>query len=366
MIEEIIKSEIREKGYITLGRFMELSLYHPEYGYYMTRDPFGMAGDFTTASEISQMFGEIIGLWVADIWRQMGKPTRFNLVELGPGRGTLMRDMVRVTDRVDGFTDSVQKWFMECSPFLKEIQEKTCADIGIRWIEALSQIDNDDPCIMIGNEFMDALPIDQFSRKYGRYMQKIVVENGVEFTFDEIEIPEEVVPVYYKEFGSFVEQFEFSKAQKRFMDICCQRLKKTSGAALLIDYGYIRESVKIDTVQAVKAHKFSEILADIGETDLTAHVNFGWLRHEIKKHGVDWHGVAEQGAFLKELGLNQRAESLKNAASSKDNVQQIISDIDLAVERLAGRKGMGHLFKVACFSSGIHLRPAGFSTSSGT
>jgi len=179
-LEHIIKQKIRERGpggYMDLGEYMSLCLSHPEHGYYMTRDPFGQKGDFTTAPEISQMFGEMIGVWVADTWIKMGSPKKIIILECGPGRGTLMADAMRVTKNVDGFHDAVQLHLLEMSPVLKDIQKDSLKEYGATWHSEPESVPTDSPLIVIGNEFLDALPVRQLVFTETGWQEKVVKIN---------------------------------------------------------------------------------------------------------------------------------------------------------------------------------------------
>lgn len=345
--------------------FMDMALYHPEYGYYMTRDPFGIDGDFTTSPEISQMFGELIGAWIIDTWIKMGSPERFQLIECGAGRGTMMADIWRVCKAVDSIAKAVQIRIIETSPLLKKIQKTALEDAPVTWIDTLDELDNT-PIIVLGNEFLDAMPVRQFF-----WTKEGWKERGVSLGIDDSsgidslcaeDTATDIVPDDVRENKLVMNQaYEYSPAQKRVIgDISCA-LKKNTGACLLIDYGYT--SGQGDTLQAVKGHEHTEILHNIGECDLTAHVNFSLIRKWAKQHNLTIHGPQTQGVFLLSLGIESRANILSAAAlkiPDKTKSQNAIDHINSAKERLIQPKKMGSLFKVMSLSYGIDAPLAGF------
>ncbi len=328
-----LKDIIQKEGPIDVGRFMALALGHPEFGYYMTRDPFGRGGDFTTAPEISQMFGEMIGAWVADVWTQMGRPD-FVLLECGPGRGTLMADMMRATKNVPGFHEACSVHLMEISPVLKDKQAGVLADYKPMWHAGLESVPKDKPLIMIANEFLDALPVRQFVRDGGAWHERMVDFKDGTFVF----VPEQ---------GEIMEQ---SPACVDFIKDVSAHLQKTGGAALFIDYGYT--SGTGESLQAVKNHKYVPVLEDVGNADLTAHVDFAALKEVA---GVKVLGPVEQGAFLRKLGIEARAEMLAQKAAPEQKVQ-----LQNALQRLCDSGQMGSLFKVMGLVHGETIHPAGF------
>ncbi|MBK6897257.1 MAG: SAM-dependent methyltransferase [Alphaproteobacteria bacterium] len=359
-LELILAARIASQGPLDIGTFMELALGHPEHGYYRNRDPLGRRGDFTTAPEISQIFGELIGLWAAELWRQMGSPKKLILMECGPGRGTLMADALRAAKSVQGFIDSLEIHLLETSPVLREIQKHNLSEYAIHFHEKLPPDAGGVPVIIIGNEFLDALPVRQLIKRGHEW-----TERAVKFTPDEgFAITEKPCEVSVKDPGmphaEEGEIVEISPAQKTFI-LQTLKLLKAGGAALFIDYGHIK-SAPGDTLQAVRDHKYAEILKDIGEADLTAHVDFERLSQVTRKAGAWVYGPVTQSHFLLSLGLAQRAETLIRAAQSphSPSAENSLQDIKSAVLRLSGSAGMGQLFKAICITHDRTLRPAGF------
>lgn len=343
-LEEYLAGYIQSHGSVDIGQFMIIALSHPVHGYYMKQDPFGRGGDFTTAPEISQMFGEMIGVWVADVWEKMGKPAQFTLLECGPGRGTLMADLLRVAP----FKNNCEVHLLEMSPVLKALQAKAVPDA--QWHESLDTIPCNRPVIIIANEFLDALPVRQFQKIEKGWMERVVNFNGREFEFKWEKSSSPLVP--QQSGGRFNDVFEISPSRNTFTKSLSHLIKQTKGAALLIDYGHVQPGYG-DTLQAVKEHRYVPVLRHIGDADLTAHVDFHAIAEEAKSAGVAVSGPVEQGVFLKSLGIEMRAEYLKTKAKNAD-------DIESALHRLVASDQMGSLFKVMGLSYDTLLQPAGF------
>lgn len=359
-LEQILAARIASEGPLDIGTFMELALGHPEHGYYRNRDPLGKAGDFTTAPEISQMFGELIGLWAADLWRQMGSPKKLILMECGPGRGALMADALRATRNVAGYHNSLEIHLLETSPVLREIQKKNLQGYTLYFHERLPEKSFGSPVILIGNEFLDALPVRQRVRRGSGWTERAVTfapEKG--FVFVEIPCNEPEGRADWPE-AHEGDVFEISPAQDAFIAQCLELLAP-GGAALFIDYGHTK-SAPGDTLQAVRAHKYTQVLKDIGQADLTAHVDFARFARIAENRGACVFGPVTQSRFLLSLGLAERAETLMRTAQTTHSPadQNSLQDMKSAVLRLSGPAGMGQLFKAVCFTHDLTLRPAGF------
>lgn len=350
-LEGIIIQHIKDNGAMSIGDYMAMALGHPEHGYYMTRDPFGAEGDFTTAPEISQLFGEMIGVWVADVWQQMGAPSEFTLLECGPGRGTLMADILRATRHVPGFGEAAQVFLMEVSPVLKEMQGWRLKDYAPTWIETVDEIPQGKPLIVIGNEFLDALPFLQFQKGVDGWEERIVDVKDGQLCFGTREADGEMlelIPFHIRE-KSAGSIFEFAPNRIGFLSAVSKVFEKNGGAGLFIDYGHKKAAVG-DTFQAVKKHESVDVLSHIGEADLTSHVDFEMLVRGVK---VAVHGPVQQGQFLKALGIDLRATALLKHANEGQ-----AQDMQKALYRLTSPGEMGELFKVIGLSSG--LKPCGF------
>lgn len=356
-LEETLKEKIKRNGAITVHAYMATALSAPEHGYYMRQDPFGEEGDFITAPEITQMFGEMLGLWGALSWKTMGAPDPVQVVELGPGRGTLMSDAMRAAEVVPGFTDAAQIYMVEISPVLREIQRKTVLG-NVGQVPAMRERIEDvasGPMILFANEFFDALPIRQFVKTEDGWCERMVGLDSAEDAFvflagaplqDLSAIPEDLRDVPP---GAFYE--DCPRALEIVRDVAA-RLKAHGGVALFIDYGHGEFAVG-ETLQALKAHRYHDVLDGPGSADLTAHVNFAALAECARAEGVDVHGPVPQGAFLARLGMGERAEMLLHNANAAQ-AQEIRS----AYHRLTDADEMGAMFKVLCLAApGLPVAP---------
>ncbi|WP_430911950.1 class I SAM-dependent methyltransferase [Methylobacterium sp. sgz302541] len=332
-----IAAIIRETGPIGIDRYMALCLGHPVHGYYRTRDPLGRAGDFTTAPEISQMFGELIGLWIASVWMAMGRPERAILAELGPGRGTLMADALRAL-RSAAPDAAFALHLVETSPALRARQEEALAGFSPTWHEGPQTLP-DGPAIVVANEFFDCLPVRQFERTPRGWCERLVglSEDGT-LTIGLAPEPDRSLA---KE-GPVGVVTTLAGPAADTMRGLAGRIRAQGGGLLAIDYGHARPGFG-DTLQAVAGHAFTDPLAAPGEADLTVHVDFAALARAARAGGAVVHGPVDQRDFLLALGLTLRAERLKRAATPVQS-----EAVDAAVARLTdtGRGGMGRLFKV--------------------
>jgi NADH dehydrogenase [ubiquinone] 1 alpha subcomplex assembly factor 7 len=343
-LEKIIRKIIEAEGPMPLDRFMTLCLSHPEHGYYMSRDPLGAAGDFTTAPEISQVFGELIGVWVAQVWEQMGSPKHFALVELGPGRGTLMADVLRVLEKVPSCIKAAEIHLVEVSPVLRMAQQdKVPQATWHAHVASLPSLST----ILIANEFFDALPIRQFERREGRVFERCVGLSG-----GALEIG--LVPSGYQISKSGDGIYEDASIRDVIATNLGHHLKAVSGAALIIDYGHLRDSMG-DTLQAMKTHKYCKVTEHIGDADITSHVNFESLGKAFLQGGAKPAGFMTQGAFLQAMGIDARTRVLAGHARGAAQ-QQILA----ASERLALPAQMGELFKLMAVTGGLEAAPYPF------
>lgn len=345
---------IRQDGPMSLERYMALALGDPHDGYYMTRDPFGAAGDFTTSPEISQMFGELIGLWCADLWLRAGSPSKLTLVELGPGRGTLMNDLLRATEAVRGFHDALDVVLVEMSPVLGALQKETLASSHprITWQADIATLPPT-PTLIIANEFFDALPIRQYQKRHEHWYECLVgVDDDEQLIFGLSSTPVAMSGPG----GQDGDVLEYSPACDAIMQDLARHIGGHGGAGLVIDYGYLRSGFG-STLQALYRHAFIEPLHNPGEVDLTAHVNFEALQDAIRKGGIRSHGPLTQAELLDRLGLAMRVETLLRKASPRQ-----AEDIRQAEKRLTDTQptGMGQLFKALAFSHPSWPSPAGF------
>lgn len=341
----IIKARIAEKGSLSIAEYMELCLGHPEYGYYRKQDPFGARGDFITAPEISQIFGEMIGVWLGEIWKRLGGRA-MSLVELGPGRGTLMADMLRATKNVPGFHDAITIHMVETSPHLANAQyvKLRHEHPRIEWLDSLDEVP-DVPMLLVANEFLDALPIRQFVQAEDGVRERRVGWNEAEQKLQFIQGP---VGLSLAKSGQKIAVgtvMEQCPAARQMVRAIAQRVSAHHGAALLIDYGYLGEAYN-DTLQAVKSHSFHPVLADPGEADVTAHVDFTTLQHVAQSEGAVVSGPLGQGMYLRNMGAELRLNMLLQHANEEQK-KNLIS----GVERLVSPQAMGELFQVMALTS---------------
>jgi len=348
-LETEIRRRIKAAGPMPVSEYMALCLSHPQYGYYTTRDPLGARGDFITAPEISQMFGELIGLWMAATWKKMGSPENVRLIELGPGRGTLMKDALRALNVMPGFRDAVVVHLVEINPILRAQQERTLHGPAtpIFWHDTLEDVPPG-PGIIIANEFFDALPVCQAvktARGWHERCVEIDAEGKLAFTYAAEPLPkfESVLPKAVREAPP---DSIFEWRDDRAAMALGRRVGKYGGAALVIDYGHAASDVG-DTLQAVGKHAFADPLTAPGEIDLTAHVDFQALKRAVEAMGPAGHGPVDQGDLLRRLGIETRAAKLRERAQPGGAVQ-----IDAALARLTGygHGEMGGLFKAVAFA----------------
>lgn len=331
---------IGEDGPISVSRYMALCLGHPRHGYYMKQDPFGAAGDFTTAPEISQIFGELIGLWAATLWRVMGEPASLRLVELGPGRGTLMQDLLRAARVLPGFREALSLHLVETSPVLREKQRESLAPSGItpQWHERVEQA-LDGPAIVLANEFLDALPLDQFELTSEGWCERLVGLDGAgQLVFGLASEPDRAITLAAPR-GAVLEQ---PAAALDLVATAAGHVASQGGAALFIDYGPARSGFG-DTLQGLRRHGFADPLAEPGDADLTVHVDFARIAAAGLKAGAAAQGPVPQRDFLLALGLQERVEALSRRATPAQ-AEALAAGAARLVE--TGATAMGELFKV--------------------
>jgi SAM-dependent MidA family methyltransferase len=343
-LEVEIRRRIAAAGPMPVAQYIDLCLTHPQYGYYITRDPLGVRGDFTTAPEVSQMFGELIGLWMIAVWRQMESPDNIRIIELGPGRGTMMADAMRAARVVPDFLSAATLHLVEISGPLRERQEKTLANAGAQkfWHSTLEEVPAGQ-AIIVANEYFDALSVNQAVKQDDGWHSRVIeVSDEGRLRFG---VAAEPIPYFDAILTQHVQAAQPGDIFEWRSDVPAlelgRRIAREPGAALIIDYGHT-ESDLGDTLQAVGGHAFADLLSAPGSVDLTAHVDFEALKHAAESMGAVSFGPIDQAQLLYALGIDTRAASLKNYADPKR-----ASDIDAAVSRLTGRtrSGMGTLFK---------------------
>jgi SAM-dependent MidA family methyltransferase len=346
-LETEIRRRIALGGPIPVVHYMSMCLTDPENGYYTTNDPIGAGGDFTTAPEISQMFGELLGIWAGSVWRQMGSPTLIRIIELGPGRGSMMQDALRAAHVMPEFRTAISVHFVEISPLLEAKQRKFVGGLGVpfEWHKSLDEVP-DGPAIILANEFFDVLPVHQAVMCADGWHERVIkIDEDKKLRFsiarDPIPLFEQMLPRGMRaQIGAI---FEW-RTDRTALELG-RRVRQTGGAALVIDYGHARSGAG-DTLQAVGKHNYADPLSSPGLVDLTAHVDFQALREAAESMGANAYGPLDQGEFLRRLGIEQRAAVLRNAAPPSK-----MMEAERALQRLTGDtgRGMGRLFKAMAF-----------------
>ncbi len=354
-----IRRLIHSSGPMPVWRYMEMCLAHPEHGYYVSRDPLGREGDFTTAPEVSQMFGELLGLWAASVWKAIGSPPVLRLIELGPGRGTMMADALRALRVLPPLFQALSIHLVEINPLLRERQQETLRGFrNVSWHDDFDDVP-DGPAVILANEFFDVLPIHQMIRREtGWHERAIDIDADGNFMFCDGSEP---VPRFEVLLTSLVRAapvgavFEW-RPDAEIMKLA-SRVRDQDGAALIVDYGHTRSDAG-DTFQAIARHAFADPLKNPGEADVTAHVDFEALKRAAEDLGTHVHGPVPQGDFLRRLGIETRAAGLMAKAAP-----DVSEDIAAALQRLigGGQGGMGSLFKVMAISEPRLTDLAGFS-----
>jgi NADH dehydrogenase [ubiquinone] 1 alpha subcomplex assembly factor 7 len=358
-LEAEIRRRIAAAGPMPVGEYMTLCLTDRAHGYYVTRDPLGQRGDFITAPEVSQMFGELIGLWMAAVWKQMGEPANVRIIELGPGRGTMMSDALRATRVMPAFRAAIVLHLVEISPVLQTQQERTLEQLPVPmfWHPTLMDVPAG-PAIIVANEFFDALPVNQAVKTERGWHERCIEidsEGKLAFTLAPNPVPQfdRLLPPAVREAANS-SIFEW-RSDTVAMEMG-RRIARDGGAALVIDYGHANSAVG-ETLQAVGQHTYANPLIAPGTIDLTAHVDFEALARAVEPMGANSFGPIEQSEFLRRLGIETRAAALKVKAAGA-----FAAGVDAALARLTGRSraGMGALFKAAAYAHPLLGVPPGF------
>ena len=354
-LREHLVSLIAAEGPISVATYMQAVLAH----YYAKSDPFGARGDFITAPEISQVFGELIGAWCVAVWEQLGSPPRFSLIELGPGRGTLMRDVLRAARVRPAFREAADVVFVELSPGLREQQREALRESKVRSVEWRDEFEAPagQPLIVIANEFFDALPIEQFVMTHQRWRERRIGVGGngeLGFVLSPTALPRDSFPLAS---ALCVEgaMFELGPMRTAVAERIGASITAQGGAALVIDYGFLGPAVG-DTLQAMRGHKFESVLAEPGHADVTAHVDFAALAAGLVRGGADVYGPVAQGALLHRLGGRERTAALAARATPAQR-----EALEIGYKRLTEDELMGSLFQ-ALVAASPGLLPPGFGS----
>ena len=332
----------KKKKILPVDKFLQNVLYDKKIGYYSTKQPFGISGDFVTAPKISNLFSEIIAIWIISTWEFFGKPRNINIVELGPGDGSLAKVLLAVFKKFPDFNYAKKFYLYEVSNLMKNMQKKNIKNCQIKWIKNFKNIDNG-PVIFFGNEFFDALPIKQFKREKGYLSEK-------HFSIDK---NERIKEIYKKALKSDITNIESYKSLKnlKFIEFpkyglselkkIIKKILQLKGCLLLVDYGYLKPENQ-NTLQSVMKHKKNYLFNNLGKADITSHVNFKLLIEFFLKSNLKVKKILPQEKFLKNMGIIERAEAISKKIKFRDQ-----SNMYLRLKRLLSPKLMGELFKVA-------------------
>jgi len=332
----------KKSKFLPVDNFFANILYDEQFGYYSTKQPFGRDGDFITSPKVSNLFSEIIAIWLINTWENFGKPKKFNFVELGPGDGSLTKTLLNTFEKFPEFNSVKKIYLYEKSSYLKKIQERKFADKNVKWIKDFNNI-KDGPVVFFGNEFLDAIPIKQFRKKNGSFFEKnyILTKNfNIEETYRKAS---NVNSKMLKSYSSIKDLnfIEFPKLGFQNLKKITKKILKLEGCILLIDYGYLKPHNQ-NTLQSVLKHKKNNLLENLGKADITSHINFELLKEFFKKNSLKTKKIITQQEFLKSNGIIERAEILAKKMKFRDQ-----SDLYLRLKRLLHPKLMGNLFKVA-------------------
>ncbi|MDC0524614.1 SAM-dependent methyltransferase [Pelagibacteraceae bacterium] len=331
----------KNKKLLPVDEFFQNVLYDREIGYYSKKHPFGKKGDFITAPKISNLFSEMIAIWIISAWQNLGKPKHLNIIELGPGDGTLTKILLEVFKKFPDFNSAKKIYLYEISNFLKKVQKKKIQDSCVKWIKNFKYI-NDGPVIFFGNEFFDAMPIKQFKYEKSIFLEKnfqINKKRKIETVF------KNASKIDIKNIKSYsclnkLKFIEFPKYGLVQLKKIVKKILKLKGCLLLIDYGYVKPSNK-NTLQSIMKHKYNYLLNNLGHADITSHVNFELLKEFFLKNNLKVKKIVSQQKFLKNMGILNRADIISKKMKFRDQ-----SNMYLRLKRLLSSKLMGELFKV--------------------
>ena len=333
---------LKEKKYISLDQFISISLYDKKFGYYMKKNPFGKKGDFITAPLISNLFGEMIAIWCVAFWESIGKPRKFLIVELGPGDGTLCKDLLRTFKHFKSFYSSLEINLLEISDKLKTIQKSKINNKKVKWINKINEI-NSGPIIFLGNEFFDALPIKQIYKKNKLFFEKYVsfskYDKKIKFSYKKAN-KRLVKNIHNLNLISPGNITEYPLAAIKFLEIIAKKINKFDGCLLFFDYGYASKKNQ-STLQSIKKHRYINPLKNPGYSDITSHLNFELFQKILEKNNLDVKKVVNQNVFLKKIGILERANILSKKMSFKAK-----ANMYYRLKRLMDYREMGALFKV--------------------
>ena len=332
-----IINTLREKKSIPLDRFINIALYDKKFGYYMKKNPFGKKGDFITAPLISNLFSEMIAVWCVAFWEHLGKPNKILLVELGPGDGTLCKDLIKTFKKFKDFYNSLEINLFEISNKLKKIQKIKINSKKVKWIKKIEEI-NYGPVIFFGNEFFDALPIKQIYKKKNNFFEKYVTlttnEKNIKFLHKRAKCIKDLNLI------SIGDTIEYPLEALKFLKQISKKINKFDGGLLTIDYGYTLKKNQ-NTLQAVKKHNYLDIFLKPGYSDITSHINFKLFSKSLSEDNLAVKKITTQSEFLKKVGILERADILSKKMTFKEKANMFYR-----LKRLIDPKEMGDRFKV--------------------
>ena len=333
---------LKEKKSIPLDQFINFALYNKKFGYYMKKNPFGKGGDFITSPLISELFGEMLTVWCVAFWEHIGKPNKILLVELGPGDGSLCKDLLKTAKQFKNFYNSLEINLLEVSDKLKIIQKTKINNKKVRWIKKITEI-NYGPVIFLGNEFFDALPIKQIYKRKKLFFEKYVTlsSDNKKIKFLNRKANDNLIKrIHDLNLVSIGNTIEYPIEAIKFLKAIAKKINKFDGGLLTFDYGYTIKKNQ-NTLQAVRKHKYSDPFFNPGNSDITSHINFKLFKEILNKNNLDVKKITEQSKFLKKIGILERANILSKKMTFKEKVNMFYR-----LKRLLKPQEMGDLFKV--------------------
>jgi NADH dehydrogenase [ubiquinone] 1 alpha subcomplex assembly factor 7 len=335
---------ILKKKSLPVDEFINIALYDKKFGYYMKKNPFGEKGDFVTAPLISNLFSEMIAIWCVSFWEYLGKPKKFYLIELGPGDGTLCKDLLRSFRNFKDFYNSIEIKLVEKSTKLKKIQKTKIKDKKVQWIERIEDL-KVGPLIFLCNEFFDSLPIKQIYKKNNLFLERYITLSKKEnkLIFSNKKINKNLIKILKNlNLVSGNRIIEYPIEAIKYLKIISSKINKYNGGFLCLDYGYKKNKEKYkDTLQSIKKHAYYNILSDPGNSDITSHINYKLFSKILKNNNLRVEKIKNQSDFLYKLGIIERANILSKNVSFKEK-----ANIFYRLKRLLSKEEMGDLFKV--------------------
>tara|TARA_B100001250_G_scaffold384011_1_gene378422 strand:- start:334 stop:1398 length:1065 start_codon:yes stop_codon:yes gene_type:complete len=333
---------LKEKKSIPLDRFINIALYNKKFGYYMKKNPFGKEGDFITAPMISNLFGEMLAIWCVSFWESVGKPSKILLVELGPGDGSLCKNLLKTFKQFKNFYNSLEINLLETSDKLKMLQKAKINNKKVKWIKKINNI-NCGPIIFLGNEFFDALPIKQIYKRKKLFFEKHVAlsNDNKKIKFLHKKANDGLVKnIQNLNLISEGNTIEYPIEAIKFLNDISKKINKFDGGLLVFDYGY-KIKKNQDTIQSVAKHRYLDLFSNPGHSDITSHINFRLFQKILKKNKLNVKKITNQNEFLKKMGILERANILSKKMTFKEKANMFYR-----LKRLLDPKEMGYLFKV--------------------